>query len=240
MSATDEPIPDWETVLSAAARLQQILPDAVLVGGTAAAIHAEHRRSHDADHVLTDLRTRFEEVLAQLESVAGWRTARVRRPVLILGNLDGIETGVRQLIRDEPLETTTLDVRGVPLTVPTEAEILRIKGVLILRRNATRDYLDFAALADRLGDDASARALHPFDRIYRQGNGESPLQQLQAQLANSVPYDLDESALAEYRHLDPKWHDWNTVKSTCARVADATFEYVCNARVGGHRRDPKV
>lgn len=43
MSASSEPLPDWEEVLSAAARLQRILPDAVLVGGTAAAIHAEHR-----------------------------------------------------------------------------------------------------------------------------------------------------------------------------------------------------
>ncbi|ATE60096.1 hypothetical protein CCZ27_09165 [Thauera sinica] len=33
-----------------------------------------------ADHVLTDLRLRFDEVLAQLESVAGWKTARVQRP----------------------------------------------------------------------------------------------------------------------------------------------------------------
>lgn len=236
MSATGEPFADWETVLSAAAPLQQILPDAVLVGGTAAAIHAEHRLSRDADHVLTDLRRRFEAVLAQLESVAGWRTARVRRPVLILGSLDGIETGVRQLIRDEPLETTTLDVEGVPLTVPTEAEILRIKGVLILRRNATRDYLDFAALADRLGDNATGQALRPFDRLYGQGNGESPLQQLQAQLANPVPYDLDESTLAEYRHLDPKWHDWTAVKSACAGAADTTFEYVCT-HAAGHRRD---
>ena len=240
MSTTGEPFPDWETVLSAAARLQRILPDAVLVGGTAAAIHAEHRLSHDADHVLTDLRSQFEEVLAQLESVAGWRTARVRRPVLILGSLDGIETGVRQLIRHEPLETTTLDVRGVSLTVPTEAEILRIKAVLILRRNATRDYLDFAALADRLGDDATGRALCPFDRLYRQDNGESPLQQLQAQLANSVPYDLDETNLVEYRHLDPKWHDWNVVKSTCARVAIASFEFVCNSPATGRQQDRKV
>jgi hypothetical protein len=30
-------LPDWESVLSAAARLQQLLPDAVLVGGTATA-----------------------------------------------------------------------------------------------------------------------------------------------------------------------------------------------------------
>lgn len=61
--------------------------------------------------------------------------------------LDGIETGVRQLVRDEPLETTRVEYFGQTLKVPTEAEILRIKGVLILRRNATRDYLDFVALA---------------------------------------------------------------------------------------------
>lgn len=64
-------LPDWELVLSSAARLQRILPDAVLVGGTASAIHAKHRFSRGADHVLTDLRHRFDEVLAELESVAG-------------------------------------------------------------------------------------------------------------------------------------------------------------------------
>ncbi len=86
-------LPDWERVLAAAARLQGLLPDAVLVGGSAAALHAGHRISVDADHVLIDLRDRFDGVLAELESVAGWRTARVKRPVLILGSLDDIETG---------------------------------------------------------------------------------------------------------------------------------------------------
>ena len=62
---------DWDRLLTAAARLQAMLPDAVLVGGTAAALHAGHRFSHDADHVLPDLRERFDLVLAQLESVSG-------------------------------------------------------------------------------------------------------------------------------------------------------------------------
>lgn len=227
MSASDEPLPDWEEILSAAARLQRILPDAVLVGGTAAAIHAEHRLSRDADHVLTDLRDRFEAVLQQLEDVAGWRTARVRKPVLILGS---IETGVRQLIRDQPLETTTLDHRGVRLTIPTKAEILRIKAVLMLRRNATRDYLDFVALADLLGVEATGQALLFFDDYYPQESGESALQQLQAQLATPLPYDLDSTELSEYRHLAPRWHDWGAVKAACARIAEATFEYVCEHR----------
>ena len=88
MSENTAVLPDWDRVLSSAYRLQQVLPEAVLVGGTAAAIHAEHRLSQDADHVVPDLRRRFDEILAQLESAAGWRTARVTRPVQILGSLD--------------------------------------------------------------------------------------------------------------------------------------------------------
>ncbi len=221
---------DWELVLSAAARLQRILPDAVLVGGTASAFHARHRFSHDADHVLTDLRLRFDAVLAELESVAGWKTARVQRPVQILGSLDGIETGVRQLIRDQPLETMVVTYQGESLTVPTSGEILRIKGVLILKRNATRDYLDFVALADHMGDESVALALRSFDKLYSQETGESPLQQLQVQLANPVPYDLDDVSpqLPEYKNLDPQWRDWQVVKAACAHLSTVIFDRVCD------------
>lgn len=228
MSKNTAPLPDWELVLSSAARLQRILPDAVLVGGTASAIHAQHRFSRDADHVLTDLRHRFDDVLAQLESVAGWKTARVQRPVQILGSLDGIETGVRQLIRGEPLETAEVNYRGMRITVPTEGEILRIKGVLILKRNATRDYLDFVALADHLGDEGVAHALQSFDQLYRQDSGESPLQQLQVQLANALPYDLEETELSEYRNLDERWQNWDVVKAYCSRLSIAIFDRVCD------------
>lgn len=220
---------DWEEVLSAAARLQRIFPDAVLVGGTASALYAGHRLSSDADHILADLRQRFDQVLAELESVAGWKTARVQRPVQILGSLDGIETGVRQLIRDEPLETAQIERLGYKLIVPTEGEILRIKAVLVLRRNATRDYLDFAALADRLGAERVAEALRHFDRLYPQPNDESALQQLQIQLANPLPYDLEELALSEYKHLDRRWQDWGKVKAVCAECATLVFDRIIGA-----------
>ncbi len=215
--------PEWEHVLSAAAHLQVVLPGTTLVGGTAAALYAAHRISYDADPVLPDLRDRFDEVLAQLESVAGWRTARVKRPALILGSLDGIETGVRQLIRDQPLETVEIDVGGARLVVPTEAEMLRIKTVLILKRNATRDYLDFVALAGRIGPDGVFAALANLDGLYPQQSGESALQQLQVQLARPLPYDLDETNLAEYRRLDPAWHDWQSVSQRCAAIAADVF-----------------
>jgi hypothetical protein len=218
------PLPEWERVLAAAAHLQRILPEAVLAGGTAAAFHAGHRFSADADHVLTDLRTRFDQVLADLESVAGWSTARIRRPVQILGSLDGIETGVRQLIRNTPLETQDMDVVGGTIRVPTIAEILRIKAVLILRRNATRDYLDLVALADRMGADAATEALRSFDDLYPQPSGESALQQLQIQLANPMPYDLDATNLAEYKSLAPRWQDWSAVKAVATKLAISIFD----------------
>ncbi len=216
--------PDWEQVLAAAAHLQRILPGAILVGGSAAAVYAHHRLSTDADHVLNDLRQHFDQVLAELEAVAGWKTARVKRPVQILGSLDGIETGVRQLIRNEPLETTQVAFQGETITLPTEAEMLRIKGVLILLRNATRDYLDFAALADHLGSEGVIKALCSFDQLYPQPNQESALQQLQIQLSNPLPYDLEELNLAEYKNLDARWHDWQTVKAACVECATLIFD----------------
>jgi len=222
----NDTLPEWEQVLASAAHLQRIFPGAVLVGGSASAIYAAHRLSRDADHVLTDLRQRFDQVLAELEVVAGWQTARVRRPVMILGSLDGIETGVRQLIREEPLESTQIEYRGEKITVPTEAEMLRIKGVLILKRNATRDYLDFVALADHLGSEKVVEALYPFDRLYPQPNEESALQQLQIQLAQPLPYDLEELNLDEYKNLDPRWHDWQNVREACISYANLIFDQI--------------
>ena len=229
-------LPDWEHVLSAAARLQALLPGAVLVGGTAAGLHAGHRTSRDADHVLTDLRSRFDAVLGQLESAAGWETARVNRPVLILGSLDGIETGVRQLIRTEPLETTTLSVGDQRITIPTEAEILRIKGFLLLRRNATRDYVDFAALAHRMGESATVAAFERFDQLYRQDSGESALQQMLAQLASPTPYDLEGTTLSEYNNLEARWHDWEAIRAVCAHASTLIFDHVCDRDAPGPPR----
>lgn len=225
-SMQNDTLPEWERVIHAAAHLQHILPEAVLVGGTASALYADHRLSTDADHVLTDLRKRFDDILTQLESVSGPRTARITRPVQILGSLDGIETGVRQLIRQEPLETIRIDCYGVQVTVPTIFEMVRIKGVLILKRNATRDYLDFAALADRLGDEGIVRALRDFDRLYPQQNEESALQQLQIQLSTPMPYDLDQMNLTEYKNIAPQWKKWTNVKTECARCAILIFDRI--------------
>ncbi len=97
-------------VLESAARLQQLVPDAVLVGGSAAALYAHHRLSFDHDLVLADLRARFDAVLEALESEGEWVTNRVAYGKVILDQLGNIDAGVRQLIRRAPLEVTTYEL----------------------------------------------------------------------------------------------------------------------------------
>jgi hypothetical protein len=213
---------EMNSVLEAAARLQELIPDAVLVGGTAAAHYAGHRISLDDDHVVADLRARFDSVLAALEETDGWVTARVKRPVLILGRLDGVETGIRNLIRARPLEVEEVNVGNRTLRVPTLAEITRIKAWLCLMRNATRDYVDFAALADRLGEQEAARVVLSIDDFYADQigpGGRRVATQVAKQLAEPRPDDLSEVDLSSYRKLDRRWHDWGAVANACRGVA---------------------
>ncbi|HKY25198.1 MAG TPA: hypothetical protein VJM07_08575 [Gaiella sp.] len=217
----------WDAVLTAAARLQHLVPDTVLVGGSAAAVHARHRVSFDDDHVLGDLRDRFDDVLEHLEQQGGWVTARVNRPVLILGSLDGIETGIRQLIRTRPLEVEEVDGPGGPVRVPTLVEMLRIKAWLVLRRNATRDYLDVVALAGRLGVEAAAKVTLDLDAYYedQQGAGGRRIAtQLARQLGEPAPYDLSDVDLRTYRRLAEPWRSWDAVAAACASLAAAMLD----------------
>jgi hypothetical protein len=188
-----EVLPDWERLLAAERHLQALVPGTVLVGGTAAALHAGHRKSLDGDHVL-----------AALEAAAGWQTSRIRRPVAILGRLDGIMTGIRQLRRTRPLEREV--VSG--LRVPTLAEMARIKAWLLATRHMVRDYLDTVVLLERLGEPASREAFSSFDEIYAQESGESPMVEVTERLAAAAPSDAPEVDLRTYKGLLPPWNDW--------------------------------
>jgi len=221
-AARNADLPSLEDVLERAADLQHIVPGAVLVGGSAAAYHAEHRLSFDHDHVLADLTERFDAILDHLESLGDWSTARTSAGKIILGELGGIETGVRQMIRSRPLETEQVTIRGKSLTVPTLPETLRVKAWLALQRNQTRDYVDIAALADRYGIDESAAVLADIDEFYRDVNDrpEAVATQLVRQLSDPRPRDsATTSRLSEYKRLSARWHSWDDVRSVLADVA---------------------
>lgn len=152
-------------------------------------------------------------------------TARVRRPVLILGRLDGIETGIRQLIRSRPLEVEVVEVGGRALRVPTLEEMARIKAWLVLRRHAVRDYLDLVALAEALGDRA-APVLCDLDRYYADqlGPGGRVATQLVKQLAEPRPYDLDDCVSSRQRwpSASRTSRSWNVEKTCGYRHCGAT------------------
>jgi hypothetical protein len=215
--------PALDDVLDKAAQLQELVPGAVLVGGSAAALYAHHRESLDHDHVVIDLEERFDSILENLEALGDWSTARVMPGKIILGELGGIETGVRQLLRERPLETTAIEVGGRRLLVPTLAEILRVKAWLALSRNQTRDYLDVAALAERIGLDEAAAVLREIDDYYADVNRrpEAVATQLVRQLADPRPRDGEVTAqLASYKALDPRWHQWSAVTAVLAELAE--------------------
>jgi hypothetical protein len=209
-------------VLESAARLQEIVPDAILVGGSAAAPWANHRVS--SDHVPEDLGARFDAVLEAIEATDGWVTNRVAPGKIILSELGDIESGVRQLIRNRPLEVLDVSLpSGQVLRVPTPDETLRIKGYLIVRRNQVRDYLDVAALSDGYGIAHAADVLRHIDAYYSDQRGpqaQGVATQLARQLADPKPADARTiQQLGRYKGLDQRWTDWGNVIDVCRRLA---------------------
>jgi hypothetical protein len=99
------------------------------------------------------------------------------------------------------------------LTIPTVTEMARIKAWLLAIRHTVRDYLDTVVLFERLGPEGVEAALGPFDAIYRQSNGASPLAEVAERLAAGSPADLGRVDLKSYRGLSPPWNDWDHVRA---------------------------
>jgi hypothetical protein len=217
--------PTLKRVLASAARLQEVVPDAVLVGGSAAALHAGHRDSFDHDHVLADLVDRYESVLEAVEATEGWATSvrASKPPFTIMGSLGGVEAGLRQMRRTRPLETQEVDVgEGATVVAPTAPEALRVKAFLVVQRNVVRDYLDVVAMADHLGHDAAVDVLLQIDAYYADRSGESGsvLTSLAIALADPTPRDTDViDELPRYKGLKERYHQWSEVVEVCRHLA---------------------
>lgn len=213
-------------VYESAARLQELVPEAVVVGGTASTYHAGHRLSFDHDHVVADLTQRYDLVLDALEAEGEWVTSRVAYGKIVLGSLGGIQTGVRQLIRTQPLEVETVDLpSGRTLRVPTIQECLRIKAFMVTKRNSVRDYLDVAALSATIGTEQAAQVLAHIDDFYAEKPtkpADTVAAQLLRQLSNPQPADAQNvPALGHYKGVRPPWSDWSAITGQCRAVATA-------------------
>lgn len=107
------------------------------------------------------------------------------------------------------------------MEVPTLPEMIRIKSVLIMKRNAMRDFMDFAALSDLAGKEAAVEAMARIDALYPQDNGASAYQQIILQLADPKPYDLDKEDVGTYKNVVPEWSRWGAIKNQCMDIAVA-------------------
>lgn len=128
---------------------------------------------------------------AELESVAGWKTASMHRPVQFSALLAWKPGCVSSYVtsRSKPRSSTSTATSALfhPKPKSFASRACSSSGVT---RHATISIL--------------WRWRKQFDDLYPQTSGESALQQLQVQLSNALPFDLEEMELAEYRNLNAK------------------------------------
>lgn len=207
-------------IIRAGARANREVPNAVAVGGTVCAMYARHRLSRDIDFAVGDLREHFDEVREHLRTLDGWTESSARPPVLILGSLDGVEIGFRQLRRAVPLETVTVETGTGPMLVPTLDELLRIKAFLAYDRNVLRDFVDFAELSVLLPDAAVVGALADLDAKFSTEKQPSVIVGVLKTLLHPEPADQDGEAFGTFRWLEPRLKSWSAVEARCRDIGE--------------------
>jgi heme transporter len=246
LSAPVVPSADLRIVLKSAARLKHLVPDAITVAdplaftgcGRLDVQGGDDARTHQLAMAGTTTgangHSKSKKVGGGLphRNGAGRAAPRGVRPVhpvtLWRGRLsvalDALETQAEtdhpMFERRSPVETTHVQLTtGDRLQIPTGAETLRLKGYLIMARNSSRDYAEFAELVDTMEAETAALVLAGMDRYY---SGQSPRRQwiatqLVRRLADPHPSDLDDESPDEKAH-------WEEVRQRCLSVAVAMLE----------------
>ena len=95
---------------------------------------------------------------------------------------------------------------------------------MIVSRNATRDYIDFAALAKHISMKGAIDALKDFDSYYSdliRGKQTSPVVQLVRQLSEPKSGDLDGIDLSHYKGIKPPFDSWDNIRRVCEEISVA-------------------
>ena len=130
-------------------------------------------------------------------------------------------TTLRNLFNSSPVPENA--IAGASASMDRLTRIFRaaVSHFEVVESLNTRDYLDFAALADRLGAPEAAKVVASLDEYYEDQLGPSGSRvatQVAKQLAEPQPGDLSEVDLAAYRRLDRRWQDWGAVAEVCRSV----------------------
>jgi RND superfamily putative drug exporter len=227
---------DLRMMVKSAARLKSLAPQTITVADPLAFSGCQPAVTRRADAPTTRLRTaaRVNGGHRNGDGNAGKtvRTALPVHPVTMWRGrlsvaLDALETqgdlDQPTVERRSPVETTNVQLpTGDRLQIPTGAETLRLASYLIMCRNSSRDYAEFADLVESMETQTAAVVLAGMDRYYC---GQYPRKQwvatqLVRRLADPQPSDDYDAVLS-----DPEAEaDWAEVRQRCLSVAVAMLE----------------
>ncbi|OHV05965.1 MMPL family transporter [Mycobacterium talmoniae] len=239
------PSADLRMVVKSAAKLKELVPDAICVTDPLALQGCARTDLSQRVAPQLDAPTQTLTAVATAPAPAGTRklvgwpyrngAGRALRPVhpvtmwrgRLSVALDALATDTEAVNpafeRRSPLETTNVQLpTGDRLQVPTGAETLRLKGYLIMCRNSSRDYIEFAELVDAMEPETAAVVLAGIDRYYcgQPAKRQWIATQLVRRLADPHPADIDDEPSA-----DPdSGADWEEVRQRCLSVAVAMLE----------------
>ena len=219
---------EWNEIIRAGIKAQELIEGSIAVGGTASALYAEHRISRDTDHLLMSLKENFDSIIEKLSESAEWKLSRTRKPVLILGSINDVEVGFRQSRRTLPIETAEIETDYGKLVVPTLDELIGMKAYLAYSRNATRDYLDFAALSECAAPEEVLCTLLKLDERYGELQTTSVGLEVAKALTKAEPFDLEETDLSNYKALASGWRNWHKIEKICRRFGVLLGERLIN------------
>ncbi|MCH9735961.1 MAG: MMPL family transporter, partial [Actinomycetia bacterium] len=225
---------DLRTVVKSAAKLKSLEPQCITVADPLAFSGCQPRKVMGSSR----LKGSDGHLTVAVGNRAHGKTVAVRLPkhpvTLWRGRLEvaldalavhaaATDNSRLPLQRCSPMETTNVLLpTGDRLQIPTGAETLRLKSFLIMARNTSRDYTEFADLVDSMDLRTAAEVLSSMDRYYsgQLAHKYWVATQLVRRLAEPYPSDGSEAAMSE---LDAGT-DWARVQRCCLSVAVAMLE----------------
>lgn len=220
---------ELRTVVKSAAKLKTLVPQAVTVAdplafsGCAPSAPTVKMRSAgrlNAGHRSGGGGTALATAPPPVHPVTMWR-GRLAVALEALETASECEHATME--RRSPMETTNVQLpTGDRLQIPTGAETLRLKGYLIMCRNTTRDYAEFADLVECMDTRTAAEVLSTMDRYYSgsQSRKQWVATQLVRRLADPQPSDEHDTRMS-----GPEAEaEWAKVRERCLSVAVAMLE----------------
>lgn len=254
ISALITPSADLRVVVKSAAKLKDLVPDAVCVsdplalrgcgltevatvmlpvaagsvpGGGTVVSHALAKLT-GGWQARTGTGRALPKALRPVHPVTVWR----RRLAVALDALEteawaAGEIGLQGpvLARRRPMETAAVQLpTGDRLQIPTGAETLRLAGYLLMARNSRRDYAKLAELVEVLDPQTVAGALGGIDRYYSGQPAQRQWMATQLVCRLAEPEPADPDDELHGDGAPRAGTDWEHVRERCLSVAVAMLE----------------